>query len=87
MDMTHCLKAMCHTDALLWSAREIASIALPVARERHAKSVWQIALTLSGSVGRTCPTCFFAVFQAFLIHFTLFSAQVFYFRLLRVHVQ
>ena len=39
-------------------------------------------LTLSGAVGRIMrPTCFFAVFQAFLIHFTLFSAQVFDFRL------
>ena len=46
-------------------------------------------LTLSGAVGRIRirPTCFFAVFQAFLVHFTLFSAQVFDFRLLRVHVK
>ena len=42
-------------------------------------------LTLSGAVGRIMrPTCFFAVFQAFLIHFTLFSAQVFDFRLWKV---
>ena len=39
-----CLKAMCHTDGLVWSAREIASMALPAARERHAKNVWHIAL-------------------------------------------
>ena len=37
-------KAMCHTDGLLWSAREIASMALPAARERHAKNVWHIAI-------------------------------------------
>ena len=35
---------MCHTDGLVWSAREIASMALPAARERHAKNVWHIAL-------------------------------------------
>ena len=42
--MTHRLKAMCHTDGQLWSAREIASMALPAARERHAKNVLHIAL-------------------------------------------
>ena len=42
--VSHRLKVMCHTDALLWSARQIASMALPVARERHAKNVWHIAL-------------------------------------------
>ena len=41
--MTHRLKAMCHTDGLLWSTKEIASMALPVVRERHAKNVWHIA--------------------------------------------
>ena len=35
---------MCHTDAPLWSAREIASMALPAEQERHAKNVWHIAL-------------------------------------------
>ena len=38
------IKAMCHTDGLVWSAREIATMALPAARERHAKNVWDIAL-------------------------------------------
>ena len=47
----------------------------------------KMRLTLSGAVGRLRPTCFFAVFPAFLIHFTLFSTQVFDFRLLRVHVK
>ena len=37
---------MCHTDALLWRAREIASMALSAARERHAENVWHIALRL-----------------------------------------
>ena len=32
------LKAMCHTDALVWTARKIASMALPAARERPAKN-------------------------------------------------
>ena len=45
----HALKAMCHTDALLWGARKIASMALPAARERHAKNVWHIALR--GEIG------------------------------------
>ena len=47
--VSHTLKAMCHTDALLWSARKIALMALPAARERHAKNVWHIAL-------RACET-------------------------------
>ena len=38
------IKAMCHTDAPLWSAREIASMAHPAEQERHAKNVWHIAL-------------------------------------------
>ena len=42
-----------------------------------------VSLTLSGAVERIRPTCIFAVLQAFLINFTLFSAQVFDFRLLR----
>ena len=40
-----------------------------------------ISLNPLRAVGRIRFTCFFAVFQAFLIHFTLFSAQVFDFRL------
>ena len=42
----HRLKAMCHTGASQWSAREIASMAPPAARERHAKNVWHIALRM-----------------------------------------
>ena len=38
------IKAICHTDVLLWSAREIASIALSAERERHTENVWHIAL-------------------------------------------
>ena len=38
------VKAMCHTDTPLWSAREIAPIAPTTERERHAKNVWHIAL-------------------------------------------
>ena len=38
------LKAMCHTDAPPWSAREIASTALLAEHERHTESGWQIAL-------------------------------------------
>ena len=37
--VSHSLKAMCHTDAPLWSAREIASMALLAERERHTKNV------------------------------------------------
>ena len=37
---------MCHTDALLWSAREVASMALSVEREKHTENVWQIALKM-----------------------------------------
>ena len=44
VDMTYCLKVMSHTDALLWSAREIASMAPPAERERHAKNLWHIRL-------------------------------------------
>ena len=44
--ISHCLKAMCHTDALLWSARKIASMTLPAEQERHAKNVWHIALRM-----------------------------------------
>ena len=40
------LKATCHTDALLWTAREITSMAPPAERERHAKNVWHIALNV-----------------------------------------
>ena len=32
-------KAMCYTDAALSSAREIASMALPAARESHTENV------------------------------------------------
>ena len=42
--VSYCLKAMCHTDAPPWSAREIASIALPAEQERHTESGWHIAL-------------------------------------------
>ena len=31
---------MRHTDILLWSAREIASMALPVEQEKHTENVW-----------------------------------------------
>ena len=58
MDMTHCLKAMCHTDGISWSAREIASMALAAARERHAKKVWHIALRV-GSI----PTLHLKTFE------------------------
>ena len=37
--VSHRLKAMCHTDAPLWSAREIASMALPAEPERHTENV------------------------------------------------
>ena len=33
------LKAMCHTDVLLWSAREIASMVLPAEQETHWERV------------------------------------------------
>ena len=36
--VSHRLKVMCHTDAPLWSARKIASMALPAERERHTES-------------------------------------------------
>ena len=68
MDMTHCLKAMCplisintrdqwmcHTDVLLWSAREIASMALPAERERHTENLWQCE-TLWSALSTTLST-------------------------------
>ena len=60
------IKAMCHTDDLLWSARKIASMALPAARERHAKNVWHIALKGENHLQNCC----FSLFLTWLLILT-----------------
>ena len=72
-------RAICHTDALLWSARKIASMVLPAARERHVKNVWHIALRRL-TVFNTGLT----VHYPNLTYVTLLMFQLFNFKFFRI---